>query len=362
MAEHESGGVLKSLVEIKGLTKQFGYVSAIDNVSLDIPEGAFFSLLGPSGCGKTTLLRIIAGLERPTSGDIVLDGKSIRGTAPERRPFNLVFQTYALFPHLTVADNIAFGPRVQRSGRRKRSALVEEVNEALRLVELDGLGDRMPSELSGGQAQRVALARALINRPRLLLLDEPMAALDRHVRLMMREQLLRIHAATGTTFLLVTHDQEEALSMSDSIALMRDGCVEQLADPHTLYQQPSSLFAAQFIGTGSLLPALFKERRGEKVVVEVAGSVISARCADAVAGTHGRLLLRPEEVSLVPPAQGVLVGPVRTSTFLGHRTEVVVGTEIGDVRALSEKVVKPGECVGVSWNETAGVALKDAGA
>ncbi|HET6449318.1 MAG TPA: ABC transporter ATP-binding protein [Conexibacter sp.] len=348
-----------TIIRVEEIVKRFGDVAALKGVSCEIPDGAFFSLLGPSGCGKTTLLKILAGLEAPTSGDVLLDGRSINGLPPERRPFNLVFQSYALFPHLTVAQNLAFGPR-RAVGARRRGAgreLDREITEMLALVELQGFERRMPSEVSGGQQQRVALARALINRPRLLLLDEPMAALDRHVRVAVREQLVRIHAELGTTFVLVTHDQEEALSMSTAVALMDHGTMVQVADPETLYQRPGSLFAARFVGAGSLLPVTVTARREDRVVAQIAGFETTPWCADAVPGEPALLLLRPQELRLVPVGEGNLAGAVSTATFLGDCNEVVVATAMGDVRVRTRHAVALGEQVGIAWDPRDGVAV-----
>jgi len=237
-------------LELHGLEKRFDDVVAVDSISLDVAAGEFFSLLGPSGCGKTTTLRMVAGFERPTSGSIMLGGSEITHQAPAKRPLNMVFQDYALFPHLTVGENVAFGLKVKRLGKDERS---ERVAGALTTMQLTGLSERRPSQLSGGQRQRVALARALVNRPQALLLDEPLGALDLKLRKEMQAELKEVHRATGTTFLYVTHDQEEALTMSDRIAVMRDGRVEQLADPRTLYEKPTTAFVADFIGTSNLL-------------------------------------------------------------------------------------------------------------
>ena len=237
-------------IEIVGVSKTFGTNTVVDDLDLAIGDGEFFSLLGPSGCGKTTTLRMVAGFERPTSGSIMLGGSEITHQAPAKRPLNMVFQDYALFPHLTVGENVAFGLKVKRLGKDERT---ERVAGALTTMQLSGLSERRPSQLSGGQRQRVALARALVNRPQALLLDEPLGALDLKLRKEMQAELKEVHRATGTTFLYVTHDQEEALTMSDRIAVMRDGRVEQLADPRTLYERPTTAFVADFIGTSNLL-------------------------------------------------------------------------------------------------------------
>jgi spermidine/putrescine transport system ATP-binding protein len=237
-------------IDIVDLTKRFGEVTAVDNVSLEIASGEFFSLLGPSGCGKTTTLRMIAGFEKPTAGRIVLDGVDMQFTPPYKRNVNTVFQSYALFPHLNVADNVAFGLRRQRVGKHE---LRRRVAEALDLVQLGGLARRKPSQLSGGQQQRVALARALVLGPAVLLLDEPLGALDARLRRRLQIELKALQKNVGITFVYVTHDQEEALTMSDRIAVMNGGRVEQVADPRAVYEAPRSEFVADFLGVSNLM-------------------------------------------------------------------------------------------------------------
>ncbi|HUG86309.1 MAG TPA: ATP-binding cassette domain-containing protein, partial [Euzebya sp.] len=235
-------------VRMIGLTKRFGAITAVDGLDLEIPAGSFFALLGPSGCGKTTTLRMIGGLEDPTAGQILIGAEDVTDRKPYKRPVNTVFQSYALFPHLTIFENVAFGLRRTRSGRIGR-----QVEEMLELVQLTGYGARRPSELSGGQQQRVALARALINHPRVLLLDEPLGALDLKLRRQMQLELKRIQTEVGITFVHVTHDQEEAMTMADTIAVMHDGLVEQLGGPVELYERPRTAFVANFLGQSNLL-------------------------------------------------------------------------------------------------------------
>src|SRR5947199_7617329 len=239
-----------ALLEISGVSKRFGAVTAVDRVSLSIERGEFFALLGPSGCGKTTLLRLIAGFETPNEGRIVIDGADITAVPPYARPVNMMFQSYALFPHLDVAGNIAFGLRQEGMDRRRRAARVEEM---LALVQMTGLGRRRPHELSGGQKQRVALARALAKMPKLLLLDEPLAALDRKLREETRLELTGIQQRVGTTFLVVTHDQEEALGLASRIAVMNRGQLVQIGTPAEIYERPGSRFVADFVGEVNLL-------------------------------------------------------------------------------------------------------------
>jgi spermidine/putrescine transport system ATP-binding protein len=344
-------------VSIRGVSKRFGDVVALHSLDLEIPAGSFFSLLGPSGCGKTTLLRLIAGLERPDEGSISADGTDITNRPPERRPFNMVFQDYALFPHMTIAENVGFGLTTQRRSERppagERGARVAEM---LRLVGLEGLGARYPSELSGGQAQRVAVARALINRPRVLLLDEPLSALDRNVRFGLREELLRIHQELGTTFVFVTHDQDEALSISQLVGVMNQGRLEQMADPQTIYRSPATLFTARFIGAGSFFPAVVASANGGHAEVEVAGRRFRALDAGVRDGGGAQVLLRPEELELRPNGEGALVGTVETCSFFGSYFEVLTQTSIGPCRLRLREPQAPGRLLAIGWPDRAGIA------
>ena len=341
---------------VDGVAKRFGSVVAVDNVTLEMPAGSFFSLLGPSGCGKTTLLRIIAGLETADTGTITVDGQNISDLPPERRPLNMVFQRYALFPHMRVFDNIAFGLTTDRRTRPSKDDIRRRVLKLLDLVGLAGFEGRWPHQLSGGQAQRVSVARALIREPRLLLLDEPMAALDRNVRHQVREELIRIHSDLGTTFLLVTHDQDEALSISDTVALMANGRFEQVADPETLYHHPATLFAARFIGAGSFLDGRALERRDGQLDIACDGlqfTAIDARVGESAAV---KVLLRPEDLELVPQGQGRIDGNVETCTFFGSYYEATVRTGLGLIRLRHRDPVWPGDHVGLQWGDIAGIA------
>jgi spermidine/putrescine transport system ATP-binding protein len=259
----ESGADL----ELVGLHKEFPGFTAIEDLNLTIPAGSFFALLGPSGCGKTTTLRLVAGLEEPTSGRILLGGKDVTATKSFQRPVNTVFQSYALFPHMTILENVAFGLR-----RRKIHDAVARAHEALRLVELDHLAARKPQQLSGGQQQRVALARAVVNRPALLLLDEPLGALDLKLRRQMQLELKDIQAEVGLTFLHVTHDQEEAMTMADTIAVMNRGAIEQMGAPEELYELPRTAFVANFLGQSNLFTGRVVSSGTESLVVDVASS------------------------------------------------------------------------------------------
>jgi putrescine transport system ATP-binding protein len=269
------------IVKIDGVTKRFGAVAAVAGVDLEIARGELFALLGGSGCGKTTLLRLLAGFERPDSGRILIDGQDMTGVPPHLRPVNMMFQSYALFPHLDVAGNVAYG--LKREGVPKPE-ITTRVAEALALVELDGLGTRRPSQLSGGQRQRVALARALVKRPKLLLLDEPLAALDRKLREGTRFELVRLQEQLGLTFVIVTHDQEEAMSMASRLAVMNAGRIVQSGTPHDLYERPATRFVADFIGIANILeaaPGRWLALRPEKIVLSTA----RPDTAHAVAGT-----------------------------------------------------------------------------
>jgi spermidine/putrescine transport system ATP-binding protein len=282
-------------IEVRSVTKRFGPVTAVDDISLTVRAGEFLTLLGPSGCGKTTLLRLIAGFELPDAGAILLGGADVTHQPPYRRNVNQVFQSYALFPHLTVRENVGFGLRMQRLARRDIATRVEE---ALALVSLAGFENRRPHELSGGQRQRVALARALAPRPAVLLLDEPLSALDAQLRHAMQLELKRLQRQLGTTFVFVTHDQEEALTMSDRIALINRGRIEQLAEVHEIYHRPVTAFAAEFIGNANLIEAELVRREGATVHIRLAGGLELRLSAGHWDGTDARALvsIRPEKV------------------------------------------------------------------
>ncbi len=334
-------------IEIDGVSKTFGDNTVVDDLDLSIGDGEFFSLLGPSGCGKTTTLRMVAGFERPTAGSIRLGGTDITHQAPAKRPLNMVFQDYALFPHLPVAENVAFGLKVKRLGRVERT---ERVTSALGTMRLSGLAERRPAQLSGGQRQRVALARALVNRPHALLLDEPLGALDLKLRKEMQGELKEVHRATGTTFLYVTHDQEEALTMSDRIAVMRDGRVEQLADPRTLYERPSTAFVAGFIGTSNLL-VLDQPATVESLLVAGVGEGerLTASLLAPVRAAQVQVTVRPERIALhtdlsaqVPERHSLVRGNTLDVVYCGSTTHVTVAITTGErlvVHLLSDNPV-----------------------
>jgi ABC-type Fe3+/spermidine/putrescine transport system ATPase subunit len=290
------GGEYRAGVQVEGLVKDFATLRALDSVDLSIGAGQFFSLLGPSGCGKTTLLRLLAGLETPTAGRIRIDGIDVTDLPPERRPTNMVFQSYALFPHLDVRDNVAYGLRAERLARR---AIESRVDDALALVRLEGFHGRRPHELSGGQRQRVALARALAKRPRVLLLDEPMAALDRQLREAVRRELRELQRRVGITFVLVTHDQDEAFALSDAIAVMSGGRVLQVAAPAELYGRPNCVEVASFVGAVNLVAGRVERVEAAKLQIDAGplGMVMATRPAAQVAvGAPVTLAIRPESV------------------------------------------------------------------
>jgi len=284
-----------STIEIADLTRCFGETKALDRVSLTIGQGEFFSLLGPSGCGKTTLLRIIAGLDSADEGSVCIDGQEMRNTPAHRRPVNTVFQSYALFPHFNVRDNIAFGLRMKKV---KKEEIKERVEQVMSTVEIQGLAGRKPNQLSGGQKQRVALARAIVNKPKVLLLDEPLAALDLKLRKQLQVELLSLQKSLSITFVYVTHDQEEALVLSDRIAVMSEGRIEQIGDASALYDKPRTRFTSQFLGTCTLFDAVIMDRREEDVLAETSfGSLRFVAATDR--RQQVTLAIRPEKVQLM---------------------------------------------------------------
>ncbi len=364
-------------IEFIDVSKHFGAIAAVDHVDFAIARGSFMSFLGPSGCGKTTSLRLIAGFEQPTTGDVRIAGTSMVGVPAYRRPVNMVFQHYALFPHFNVADNIAYGLR-QRRPRPDRAEIARQVDATLDLVRLPGFHARRVWELSGGQQQRVALARALINRPTVLLLDEPLAALDRKLRRDMQIELQNLQREVGITFVLVTHDQEEALSMSDTIAIMRDGRVIQIGSPRTLYDAPANRYVAGFVGESNFFPGevVAADERGATLKT-AAGVVLSAPYppggATLVGTARGVIAVRPEMVAMwVGPddPDGAaefscrLGGRVHNRIYLGDQTEYSVATDqFGDVLVRAAKAsaleIGPGQEVRLGWRQASGLALVD---
>ena len=315
-------------LRIESVTKRFGDFVAVDDLSLVVPRGSFFALLGPSGCGKTTMLRLIAGLEQPTTGRVLIGETDLTGSRPYERPVNTVFQSYALFPHLTIRDNVAFGPK-----RRKAADAEKQADEALALVQLSHLAARKPAQLSGGQQQRVAVARAIVNRPEVLLLDEPLGALDLKLRRQMQIELKRIQSEVGLTFVHVTHDQEEAMTMADTVAVMNEGRIEQMGPPEILYDLPRTPFVANFLGQTNLIPVTYGGRDGEWQRVSASGRTFQV-AAGRTNETSGALALgvRPEKVRIhetEPDGRGGLtsvIGPgtVADVSFTGVSTQYLV--------------------------------------
>jgi spermidine/putrescine transport system ATP-binding protein len=316
--------VVEGEVRLESLVKRFGNDVAVDGIDVHMPPGEFFTLVGPSGCGKTTTLRMIAGFERPTSGRILLDGVDVAQTPPHRRNVNTVFQSYALFPHLTVADNIAFGLKYKRMTKGERHRLIGEMLERVRLTGFEG---RKPDKLSGGQQQRVALARALILRPRVLLLDEPLAALDARLRKDLQVELKTLQSELGVTFVFVTHDQEEALTMSDRIAVMNEGRVEQAGAPQAVYEEPATLFVADFLGVSNLIPAEATGPDGVGCTLTVGEQRLRATQGATSARGDVKAMVRPERVRVEPhgtAGDNRLPGLVEHVVFLGSFREVRV--------------------------------------
>lgn len=346
------------------VTKAFGDNVVVDDLELVVPRGSFFALLGPSGCGKTTTLRMIAGLEQPTKGRVLIGETDLTGTRPYERPVNTVFQSYALFPHLTVRDNVAFGPR-----RRGVKDAHEQADDALRLVQMDHLAARKPGQLSGGQQQRVALARAIVNQPEVLLLDEPLGALDLKLRREMQLELKRIQTEVGLTFVHVTHDQEEAMTMADTVAVMNGGRIEQMGHPEALYDLPRTAFVANFVGRSNLGAAQVTGRDGDAIVADVAGTTVRIPAARA-AVTQGEILfgVRPEKVRILEerPEHGGndLAATVLDVSFTGVATEYLVQTASGARWNVHEQnldvernTIRPGDTVWLAWNSAHAFAV-----
>jgi spermidine/putrescine transport system ATP-binding protein len=342
-------------IRLEGVTRRFGELTAVDGISLEICAGEFFSLLGPSGCGKTTTLRMIAGFEEPDDGRVWLAGEDVTKVSPKRRNVNMVFQDYALFPHMSVAENVGFGLKLKHV---KRDEITARTNEMLEIVRLGKHSDRRPGELSGGQRQRVALARALVNRPAALLLDEPLGALDLKLRREMQLELKRIQKSTGTTFVYVTHDQEEALTMSDRIAVMDGGRVQQLADPRSLYERPQTSFVADFIGTSNAVHVKISRREGELAVMELSdGTRICVDCPHA-AGESVQITVRPEKIRIgadQDTARSRVQGTVVERIYLGSLSQVLVELGTGERLVVHElnddyvSTVEAGDPIELSW-------------
>jgi len=355
------------LVRFENVSRRFGDLAAVDRLNLDIYRKEFFALLGPSGCGKTTLLRLLAGFERPDEGRILLGGRDLAATPPHRRPVNMMFQSYALFPHLTVASNIAFGLRQDGIGK---AAIAARVDEMLALVKLEGLGHRRPDQLSGGQRQRVALARSLAKRPQVLLLDEPMAALDRRLREQTQFELMELQARLGLTFVIVTHDQSEAMTVAHRIAVMDRGRIVQAATPTELYEQPRSRWVAEFVGDVNLIKGIVLETcAGEAVIADKAGRRHRV-AADVAAGAQVFIALRPEKVRIhTGPAPhhapNAMRGQVCDIGYLGglsiYKVRLDDGTlvkvAVANVARTSGQMFSASDEVWLSWPPDAAVVL-----
>ncbi len=307
----------KKLIDLVNISKSFDDNIILDDLNLYIRENEFLTLLGPSGCGKTTTLRIIGGFENPDSGKVVFESKDITSLEPYERPLNTVFQKYALFPHMTVAENIAFGLKIKK---KSKSYIDDKIKESLKLLNLDGFEDRSPESLSGGQQQRVAIARAIVNEPKVLLLDEPLGALDLKLRQDMQYELKRLKKELGITFVYVTHDQEEALTMSDTIVVMNQGYIQQIGSPVDIYNEPENAFVADFIGESNIIPATFVKDE----LVTILGTNFT--CVDVGFGNNKAVdvVIRPEDVELVIPDDGIITGIITSLTFKGVHYEMEV--------------------------------------
>ena len=350
-------------LRLRQLTRAFGAAKAVDRVSLDVPAGAFVSLLGPSGSGKTTTLNLIAGFLAPDSGDILLDERSIADVPPHKRNIGMVFQSYSLFPHMTVAENVGFPLRMRT--RLSRQDARRRINEMLALVQLGHLGARYPRQLSGGQQQRVAMARALVSHPRLLLMDEPLGALDKKLREQMQVEIKRIHRSVGTTVIYVTHDQTEALTMSDLVVVMHQARVAQVGTPRVLYEAPANLFVADFLGDSNLLTATVAQVCGDEFAVEIGSGEkmrVTRGSSAAAPGSRAVVLIRPEDISVTATGertagQDVLAGTIKDISYHGDtfKLDVAVGSDVLKVKVPRERGagMERGNSVFLTWRSSA---------
>lgn len=329
------------IISIRNVTKRFGDFVALEDISFDIRPGEIFALLGPSGCGKSTLLRILAGFETPSEGDVLIDGKDVTDVPPNKRPINMVFQSYAVFPHMTVEQNVAYGLKMERV---PRAEIGPKVAEALAQVHLEAFAKRMPDQLSGGQRQRVALARALVKRPRVLLLDEPLSALDAKLRDKMRLELVKLQETVGVSFVMVTHDQSEALAMADRVAVLNNGRLRQLADPMTLYQKPTDAFVADFIGRVNLFEVTARSDAG--VTAASIGAVPIPGGAALPEGRDLVVAVRPEFISIRPGAGAGAGLPARLGDVAYQGDNSIVEVTLQDGRAV-QVLVGSGETAGL---------------
>jgi spermidine/putrescine transport system ATP-binding protein len=351
-------------VELDNVTRRFGDLTAVDAVTLGIRRGEFLTLLGPSGCGKTTLLRMIAGFAMPDSGRVRLGGRDVTDLPPYRRDVTTVFQQYALFPHMNVFNNVAFGLQRRRAAR---DVIIRQVKDALEMVRLSGLDERQPAELSGGQQQRVALARALVLEPRVLLLDEPLAALDLKLRKQMQVELKGLQRRLGISFIYVTHDQEEALTMSDRIVVMNAGHVEQIGRAEEIYERPVSEFVAGFIGMSNIVEGTVAEVRDGVSVINIANVPIAVQGNGVTVGERVRLMVRPEKIKLSATSiDRALCGQIESAVYLGESTQWRVALDGGQIITALEQNHQPfdstqeriGQTVAVSWEPASAVILR----
>ncbi len=348
------------IVRLQGVTKRFDDVVAVDSLDLDIYQGEFLTLLGPSGCGKTTVLRLIAGLEMLTSGEISMNGERLDRTPPNKRNVNTVFQSYALFPHMSVFDNIAFGLRMKHLDKQTIST---QVKEALDIVKMAGLEMRKPYQLSGGQQQRVAMARAIVNKPQVLLLDEPLSALDYRLRQELEIELKRVHRQLGITFVFVTHDQEEAISMSDRIAVMNEGAIEQIGTPIEIYEEPLNMFVAKFVGEINVFQGRVRTVNNGSAEVEIHGRTFPVQNRKKAAkGQQVKVLLRPEDIQVTTQEAWTNGGPSLTGSveeviYKGKTVDLIIKLDEGETIFVTqffnedqeELVYREGERVHVDW-------------
>ncbi|MBQ9091988.1 MAG: ABC transporter ATP-binding protein [Anaerotignum sp.] len=349
------------IIVLEGVEKRFGSNLVVKNLDLEVAEGEFLTLLGPSGCGKTTTLRMIAGFEEASAGIIKVEGERVENKEPFERNVNTVFQNYALFPHMTVFNNIAYGLTIKKV---PKAEINERVTEMLKMVQMEPYAKRKPDELSGGQKQRVAIARALVNRPKVLLLDEPLGALDLKLRKQMQIELKRLQKKLGITFIYVTHDQEEALTMSDRIAVMHDGILEQLAVPTEIYEHPKTRFVAGFIGESNIFDGKVAAKDGDLLTVETAEGNLQVIGSDFTVGEEMHVSIRPEylEVSAAPVAGFTLEGKIKDFIYQGSVVKTAVdlkgGMEVKYSRFEQDQAVSEGEKVYVNWNPEKAVAIK----
>jgi putative spermidine/putrescine transport system ATP-binding protein/spermidine/putrescine transport system ATP-binding protein len=347
-------------VRLDSVTKDYGAVRAVDAVSLAIERGTIYSLLGPSGCGKTTTLRLIAGFEQPSAGDVLIRGARVNDVPPYKRDISIVFQSYALFPHLTVGDNVAFGLRMRRVPRAERG---KAVAEALNMVKLSGYAERYPRQLSGGQQQRVALARAIVIRPAVLLLDEPLGALDKMLREEMQVELRQLQQRLGITAVFVTHDQEEALTLSDRVAVMRNGRLEQVGAPREIYERPRTEFVAGFLGASNFFDGRVVGRRDGVAEIDVRGWRVQARDEGAAAGESVRIAVRPERTWIGNPGQFAQAARVREIIYRGQSTHYYLDSDAGPVLvyrqndAAGQGAWQAGDAVSCGWAPESGVIV-----